>query len=29
VAIHRGPLKASQLDRYIKLLLETQVSGEN
>ena len=29
VAIHRGPLKAGQLDRYIKLLLETQVSGEN
>jgi len=29
LAIHRGPLNAGQLSRYLKLLLETQVSGEN
>ncbi len=29
VAIHRGPLNAGQLEHYLKLLLETQVSGEN
>jgi len=29
VAIHRGPLTAEQLSRYLKLILDTRVSGEN
>ncbi len=29
VAIHRGPLNSAQLERYLRLLMETQVSGEN
>ncbi|WP_457637995.1 TlpA family protein disulfide reductase [Oceanithermus sp.] len=29
IAIHRGPLSKSQLNHYLKLLLETQVSGDN
>jgi len=28
-AIHRGPLNAGQLNRYLKLLLETQVSDKD